>query len=59
MDGGERAYHVAGGAGAGEEHVGGDLTKDVTDEEDRDTSLVLCRLLVKTRKCEGKTYQFP
>jgi hypothetical protein len=53
------AYHVARGAGAGEEHVGGDLAEDVTDEEDRNTSLVLCTLLVKPWRCGRLTYQFP
>lgn len=53
------AYHVARGASAGEEHVGGDLAEDVTDEEDRNTGLVLCTSLVKNYRCEGKTYQFP
>jgi hypothetical protein len=50
VSGREAAYHVARGAGASEEHVGGDLAEDVTDEEDRNTGLVLCTLLVKTLK---------
>jgi hypothetical protein len=34
--------HVAGRASSVEEHVGRDLTQEITDEQDGDTGLVLC-----------------
>jgi hypothetical protein len=41
VKGDRRTYHVATGAGSGEEHVGGNLSQDITNKEDRNTSLVL------------------
>lgn len=38
-----KTNHVATWASAGEKHVGWDLPKNVADEKDRDTGLVLCK----------------
>lgn len=56
------AAHVSGRSGAVEEHVGGNLAEEVTDEENRHTRLILCAgevqvlfQVVQTCQCNGVT----
>jgi hypothetical protein len=52
-------YHVATRASSGEEHVGGNLSQNVTNKENRNTSLVLWNLVSEHLNPNSSvTYQF-